>query len=195
MPQAKVPAQAAYQLIPDGFQRIFVVGVAVEAVVGVGDGDIAQLDLFSRFHLAVVDLQHPSQQCRRGNIVVLRLGLDGVRQKTQRPGAVNLLVPVAVDVGNFPHLAIKNLRVVAKHGEHGFPAINAVIERVVRRDSCCKHTGIPRLQFQDGIGQHGGGMIRMIQHIAVQFDFIHQITLLRNKTCRLPRPENFSVKS
>ena len=195
MAQTQITAQSAHQLLPDGFQCVFVVGVAVEAVVGVGNGDIAQLDLLSRFHLAVVDLQHPSQQRRRGNIVVLRLGLDGVRQKTQRPGAVDLLIPVAVNIGNLPHLSVKNLPVVTEYGDHGFPAADAVIERVVRRDRCRKHTGVPRLQFQNRVGQHGGGVIRVIQHIAVQLDFIHQITLLRNNTCRLPRPEKFSVRS
>ena len=179
MAQPQISAQPIHQLLPDGFQCVFVVGVAVEAVVGVGDGDIAQLDLLARLHLAVVDFQHLSQQCRRGNIVVLRLGLDGVRQKTQRPGAVDLLIPVAVNIGDLPHLSVKNLPVVAEYGNHGFPAADAVIERVVRRDRCRKHTGVPRLQFQNRVGQHGGGVVCVIQHIAVQLDFIHQITLLR----------------
>ena len=179
MAQPQITTQTVHQLLPNGFQCVFVVGVAIKAVVGVGDGDIAQLDLLARLHLAVVDFQHLSQQCCRGNIVVLRLGLDGVRQKTQRSGAVDLLVPVAVNIGDLPHLSVKNLPVVTKYGDHGFPAADAVIERVVRRDRCRKYTGVPRLQFQDGIGQHGGGVVCVIQHIAVQLDFIHQITLLR----------------
>lgn len=55
MTQAKITAQAVHQLLPDGFQCVFVVGAAVKAVVGVSDGDIAQLDLLARLHLAVVD--------------------------------------------------------------------------------------------------------------------------------------------
>ena len=119
VPQTQIAAEPVHQLVPDDLQRVFVVGIAVQAVVGVGDRDLPDLYPLALFHLAVVDIQQGLQQRIRGQIVIFRLRLDAVCEKAQSARAVDLLIPVPVDLRDLPHLAVKNLRVVSEHGEHG----------------------------------------------------------------------------
>ena len=127
VPQTQIPAEPVHQLVADDLQRVFVVGIAVQAVVGVGDRDLPDLYPLALFHLAVVDIQQGLQQRIRGQIVIFRLRLDAVCEKAQSARAVDLLIPVPVDLRDLPHLAVKNLRVVSEHGEHGFAAEDVIV--------------------------------------------------------------------
>ena len=153
------------------------------------------MNLFSFFHLAVVYIEHCPQQGSGTDIVILSLGLNGVGKKAQRPGAVNLLIAKAIHLRDFSNLTIENFLIISVYRNHGFPAVHLIIERVIIGNCGLEHSCIPRFQFQDRFGQRCRRMMRVIQDVAIHFDFVHQITLLRKITWTVPRPAKSIVTS